>query len=136
MQHSQTFDIQRVQGGNSVATDDVIAVEEPLEIQIGHKGNGGRAGKSISVTMRTPGNDDELAAGFLFTEGILSAPDEIVRIWHRSPPVPGTDLRNVIRVDLNDDANIDFARLERHFYTTSSCGVCGKASSCSSHTLW
>ena len=79
--------------------------------------------------MRTPGNDEELAAGFLFTEGIIAARDSILEIWHRSPPVPGEpQLRNVIRVDLADDADVDFERLERHFYMTSSCGVCGKAS--------
>lgn len=128
MQHSQKFEITRVQGHDIIVADDVIATEEPLEIRIGFEATAGRQEKSISITMRTPGADDELAAGFLFTEGILTSPDDIIEIWHRSPPVPGSDLRNVIRVDLVDGADIDFKRLERHFYTTSSCGVCGKAS--------
>lgn len=128
MQHSQKFEITRVQGRNSVVASDIIATEEPLEIRIGFRAAAGREEKSVSITMRTPGKDEELAAGFLFTEGILRSPAEIIEIWHRSPPVPGSDLRNVIRVDLVDDALVDLERLERHFYTTSSCGVCGKAS--------
>ena len=60
---------------------------------------------------------------------MLATPDNVVEVWHRSPPVPGdAELRNVIRVDLSTEADVDFARLERHFYTTSSCGVCGKTS--------
>jgi len=128
MQHSQEFEITRVQSHDSLVARDVIATEEPLEIRIGFRAAAGREEKNVSITMRTPGNDEELAAGFLFTEGILKSPAEIIEIWHRSPPVPGSDLRNVIRVDLVDDALVDLERLERHFYTTSSCGVCGKAS--------
>lgn len=129
MQRSRNFDIRRIQGRDSSATTDVVAAEEPLEIRIGFKGATRREEKSVSITMRTPGNDNELAAGFLFTEGILVSPQDVIEIWHRSPPVPGAeDLRNVIRVDLAAGASIDFDRLERHFYTTSSCGVCGKAS--------
>jgi FdhD protein len=129
MARSQQFEITRVKGRDSVIADDVIATEEPLEIRMGFKGDSGRDEKSISITMRTPGNDDELALGFLFTEGIITSPDDVIEVWHRSPPVPGdVELRNVIRVDLADGAEVDFDRLERHFYTTSSCGVCGKAS--------
>jgi len=128
MQHSQKFEITRVQGHDIIVANDVIATEEPLEIRIGYRATAGRQEKSVSITMRTPGTDDELAAGFLCTEGILMSPDDIIEIWHRSPPIPGSNLRNVIRVDLVDSADVDFERLERHFYTTSSCGVCGKAS--------
>ena len=126
---SRQVAITRVREGNSKRADDVVAVEEPLEIRLGYNDAGDRAERSIAITMRTPGNDEELAAGFLFTEGIVSARDSILEIWHRSPPVPGdSQLRNVIRVDLADDAVVEFERLERHFYMTSSCGVCGKAS--------
>lgn len=134
MQHSQLFEIRRIRDGQSVAVDDEIAVEEPLEIQIGYRDGSSRSEKSISVTMRTPGDDEELAAGFLFAEGTLQAPKDVVKIWHRSPPVPGTELRNVIRVDLDDAVSVDLGRLDRHFYTTSSCGVCGKASLDALHT--
>lgn len=129
MARSQQFEVTCVMGRASVIADDVIATEEPLEIRIGFKGDNGREEKSISITMRTPGNDDELSLGFLFTEGIITSPDDVIEVWHRSPPVPGdVELRNVIRIDLADGAEVDFDRLERHFYTTSSCGVCGKAS--------
>jgi FdhD protein len=112
-----------------VSDDDVVAVEEPLEIQLGYESEGKRIEQSVAITMRTPGHDGELAAGFLFTEGILESRASILEIWHRSPPVPGeVELRNVVRVDLCPGVSVDIDQLERHFYMTSSCGVCGKAS--------
>ena len=93
--------------------------------------------------MRTPGDDGELAAGFLFTEGIVKSPDQIRQIRHCGLKIgrhAGTLDRaaalnsNTIRVDLNDGVDIDLKRLERHFYTTSSCGVCGKSSIEALHT--
>jgi len=92
--------------------EDVLAVEEPLEILLGER--------NVSITMRTPCNDQELAAGFLFTEGILRDPSQIARI-----AITG---ENQVTVSLTGDAGVDLARLERHFYMSSSCGVCGKAS--------
>lgn len=126
---SRNVPIRRIQGGRDGETDDHVAIEEPLEIRVGFEAASGRDEKAISVTMRTPANDGELAVGFLFTEGILASPSDVVEVWHRSPPVPGdVNLRNVIRIDLRAGADIDFGKLERHFYTTSSCGVCGKTS--------
>jgi len=107
---------------------DCLAVEEPLEIRIGFPDG---THKAVSITMRTPGDDAELAAGFLFTEGIITSPDQIKKIRHCGMSEPGaiaTGFSNTIRVDLNDGLDIDLKRLERNFYTTSSCGVCGKAS--------
>ena len=124
----------RVKGDVSENLQDVLAVEEPLEIRIGlHDGTH----RAISITMRTPADDGELAAGFLFTEGILTSSDQIKQIRHcglKIGKAKGTIDRaaalnsNTIRVDLNHDVDIDFKRLERHFYTSSSCGVCGKSS--------
>ena len=98
-------------------------MEEPLEIRLAFDQHGRRIRRGISVTMRTPGHDDELAVGFLvLTEGESSIPPEqvaTVEDWG-----PG----NVVRVELNPGVAVDLARLERHFYATSSCGVCGKAS--------
>jgi FdhD protein len=115
-----TVPIQRVEGESSSPLQDLLAIEEPLEIRIGDK--------TISITMRTPGHDFELAAGFLFTEGILEGSHQIQRIrrtgTNRNPRQAG----NSVTVELNPDVEIDFDRLQRHFYTTSSCGVCGKAS--------
>ncbi|HMT07504.1 MAG TPA: formate dehydrogenase accessory sulfurtransferase FdhD [Pyrinomonadaceae bacterium] len=113
---------------------DSLAVEEPLEIRLGFPDG---THKAISITMRTPGDDAELAAGFLFTEGIITSPDQIKQIRHCGLKIganKGTLDRasalnsNTIRVDLNDGIDLDLKRLERNFYTTSSCGVCGKAS--------
>jgi FdhD protein len=113
---------------------DMLAVEEPLEIRLGFADKTHRA---ISITMRTPGDDGELAAGFLFTEGILSSPDQIRQIRHCGLKIgSGHDVidrasalnSNTIRVDLADGVEVDMRRLERHFYTSSSCGVCGKSS--------
>ena len=125
---SLAVDIHKVEGAQNRAERDMVAVEEPLEIQLSAKNAAGSAAKSISITMRTPGDDANLALGFLLTEGIISAADEVVAVTSRGEPAPDTGLQNIIRVELRPDVDIDFARLERHFYTTSSCGVCGKTS--------
>jgi FdhD protein len=116
-----TVPVQKVEGDSSAAFQDLLAVEEPLEIRLGDK--------SISITMRTPGNDFELAAGFLFSEGILHDAAEIRKInWSHIDNGNPRQLGNSVTVDLNPGVEVDLDRLERHFYTTSSCGVCGKAS--------
>lgn len=126
-QSVRQFSISRV-SHDDVTTDDVVATEEPLEIRLGYAdGTGGRAERSISITMRTPGNDDELAIGFLFTEGIIRAKEDITLVRPCGPPAPN-GLINVVRVELADHVGVELDRLERHFYTSSSCGVCGKAS--------
>lgn len=119
---------QKVNGVCAVAQRDLLAVEEPLEIRLGFALDGRRTHKSISITMRTPGDDFELAAGFLFTEGIIHSHEQIERIHHCGPTVGKNGSRNVVRIELRSGVEIDFKRLERHFYTTSSCGVCGKTS--------
>jgi FdhD protein len=108
--------------------DDSIAVEEPLEIQLRIRRGGKTIRKSISVTMRTPGDDGELATGFLLTEGIIRNAAEIVSLDFCGRPDPETGLRNVILAELDPGVEIDLKKLERHFYTSSSCGVCGKSS--------
>lgn len=122
--------VERINGTAArIAEQDNLAVEEPLEIRLGYEtAEGRREHKSISITMRTPGDDFELAAGFLFTEGIIHDAAEIEEIKHCGVPVGKNFLRNTVRVDLRRGVEIDFKRLERHFYTSSSCGVCGKTS--------
>jgi FdhD protein len=116
-----TVPVQKVDGDSSTPVQDLLAVEEPLEIRLGPK--------SISITMRTPGHDFELAAGFLFTEGILHHADEIREIrWSHLENGNPRQLGNSVSVELNPGVEVDLDRLERHFYTSSSCGVCGKAS--------
>ncbi|HEV2356979.1 MAG TPA: formate dehydrogenase accessory sulfurtransferase FdhD [bacterium] len=109
------------------ARTDVLAVEEPLEIRI-YPPDGGPA-VPISVTMRTPGHDFELAAGFLYTEGLLRSPDDVRAISYcTEPSVDGAQQYNIVNVALRPGVPYDPERLRRHFYTSSSCGVCGKAS--------
>ena len=103
--------------GSLSRLDDYLVAEEPLEIRIG--------AKPVSVTMRTPGHDLELAAGFLFTEGVISGPDDIARL---SQPAARGRKANAVRVDVRAGKNIDQARLQRHFAANASCGLCGKAS--------
>ena len=121
--------VQRVRfDGDFVVETDALAVEEPLEIRLGFLKDGRAAHKSVSITMRTPGDDAELAAGFLFTEGIVTSIEQIRRIKHCGIPAKKKVYDNTVRVDLDAGVTIDFKRLERHFYTSSSCGVCGKTS--------
>jgi FdhD protein len=126
--------VRRVRRSNGDEVDDTLAVEEPLEIRLSISENGKRAHRPISITMRTPGADRELAAGFLFTEGIVAGGEQITDIRHCGRPAPGKELRNTILVELADDVAVDLNRLERNFYTTSSCGVCGKSSIEALHT--
>ncbi len=112
----------KAKGDNLQPQQDILAVEEPLQIQLQLNTSTGRIHKNIAITMRTPGNDDELAAGFLFTEGIINNRQQIAGICHVH-----NDENNVL-VALKDDAVPVLQNSERNFYTTSSCGVCGKAS--------
>ena len=100
---------------------DLVVVEEPLEIRIAQAGETG-PGTSISITMRTPGQDIELAVGFLHGEGIVRSREDIADSRICGP------VGNVVRVQLTESAAHDPSRLQRNFYTTSSCGVCGNAS--------
>jgi FdhD protein len=118
--------VQKVEKGSARLESDLLAVEEPLEILLGTYSQGRRLEKTLSITMRTPGHDRELAAGFLYTEGIVLRPQDIEGVFP-SRNSEG-DLHNGIRVDLRPGVEFDDTRLDRHFYTTSSCGVCGKAS--------
>jgi FdhD protein len=99
--------------------DDYLAAEEPLEIRVGDE--------PLSVTMRTPGHDRELAAGFLFTEGFVQRLEQIVKLETREAQ-DGVNRGNVIQAELVPDAAPDFVKMKRHFFAASSCGICGKAS--------
>jgi FdhD protein len=112
--------IQRIMDGQCAEVSDQVAIEEPLEIQLEYSTATGRMIKNIAVTMRTPGNDEELAAGFLFTEGIIQNAAAVSEIKQ-------TD-ENRILVILKENIIPVLANAARNFYTTSSCGICGKAS--------
>ncbi|MBK5279130.1 MAG: formate dehydrogenase accessory sulfurtransferase FdhD [Bacteroidia bacterium] len=106
---------------------DLLAVEEPLEIRLGFGSLSDRQQKSLSITMRTPGHDFELALGFLFTEGIIRSLEQVESIKYCNS-VKQEEIDNVVRVELNPEILIDINKFQRHFYTSSSCGVCGKTS--------
>lgn len=125
---SFAVDISKVRDGVAKSLADSVAVEEPLEIRLGYSTPDGRTTRSISITMRTPGNDRELAAGFLYSEAIVHQGKDIASIETCGPPAPDSGNHNVVRVDLAPGVEVDLGRLQRHFYTTSSCGVCGKTS--------
>lgn len=115
--------VHRVTASGAENTQDMLAVEEPLEIRIVSGAETSRVEKAVSVTMRTPGNDEELAVGFLFTEGIIQDLRD-VRSVKSGLGVEG----NTVIVELDFHVEPSMQGLERNFYTTSSCGVCGKAS--------
>jgi FdhD protein len=115
--------IKKVNAASVSDAEDVLATEEPLEIRLEFGPTGKREHKNVSVTMRTPGNDMELAVGFLYTEGIIHAPSDIVSVKYAKE-----DNENIVLVSLSEHVTPEMNKLERNFYTTSSCGVCGKAS--------
>jgi FdhD protein len=122
--------VRRFRAGELRLADDpdLVATEEPFEIRLGYsRRDGSRAEEPVSVTMRTPGHDEDLAVGFLFTEGIIRARGDVQSVVARGQRA-ADGLINVVRVELKPGVPVDFKRLERNFYMTSSCGVCGKAS--------
>jgi FdhD protein len=113
--------VKRTSGGLAIE-DDLLAVEEPLEIRIARQGDSQH--KCLSITMRTPGDDFELALGFLFTEGILKNIGDVKNIKYCG----SGQNSNIVKVEISPEIFIDEEKLKRNFYTTSSCGVCGKSS--------
>ena len=105
--------------GSATRKEDYLAAEEPLEIRIGEN--------PLSVTMRTPGHDLELAAGFLFTEGLVQRREQIIALENETSDDDGKR-GNVVRAEVAAEALPDFEKLRRHFFAASSCGICGKAS--------
>jgi len=123
-----TRPITRVSGQNSEVCPDHLALEEPLEIQIAYGSDAAREWKTVAITMRTPGHDRELAAGFLIGEGILLSLDQVEAVHSRGPQFGEQGFQHSVRVTLRPGVKVDLDRLQRNFYTTSSCGVCGKTS--------
>jgi len=117
-------DIVAFDGGSSKRTHDRVATEEPLEIRL----RAGDQTKTIALTMRTPGNDFELAAGFLFGEGVLPSYDALAGMsFCLDADIEPEQRYNIVNVDLKTPELPDLAALERHFVSTSACGVCGRA---------
>ena len=118
----------RFHGRGERGGTDFVTVEEPLEIRLDHRQGDRRVEHGIAVTMRTPGDDFDLALGFLRGEGVIADAGVVTAIDFCGPPSPDKGIRNVVKVSLADDVAVDADRLSRHVFTSSSCGVCGKAS--------
>jgi FdhD protein len=117
--------VRVIEDGRARVRPDSLATEEPMEIRL----VSGDARQTLAVTMRTPGADFELAAGFLYGEGIVSSPEDVKKISYCvDPDLDAEQQYNIVNVELRGDRDYDLRSLERHFYTTSACGVCGKAS--------
>ncbi|MFK8057967.1 MAG: formate dehydrogenase accessory sulfurtransferase FdhD [Saprospiraceae bacterium] len=121
------LDIVKVKNGSHHEVQDLLAVEEPLEIRLGFGPVSDREQRSLAITMRTPGHDFELVTGFLFTEGIIKSAADFTRIAYCRDK-DGKQSPNIVRVELQPTIELDWDRFSRHFYTNSSCGICGKAS--------
>jgi FdhD protein len=117
-----TSPVIRVVSGKLNEVEDNLAVEEPLQIQILFGNSGEEKTKNIAISMRTPGNDTDLAAGFLFTEGIIKHRTDIIQI------IENASASNTVLVILHRDVKPDLQNAERNFYVSSSCGICGKSS--------
>ena len=116
--------VWRVDGATTSVRSDSIATEEPLEVRV----VAGGQRQTVAITMRTPGADFELAAGFLYGEGLLSDPHALRRITYCVDPEVDSDQRyNIVNVELRAAELPELGSLERHFFTSSACGVCGKA---------
>lgn len=119
--------IVKVQDHSSFHYTDDVSVEEPLEIRLMYYFAGKQESKNISVTMRTPGNDEELALGFLFTEGIITNKEQVKSVYSPQTECSGNS-ENIVTVELVNGFVPELTKTDRNFYTTSSCGVCGKGS--------
>ncbi|TGE27762.1 formate dehydrogenase accessory sulfurtransferase FdhD [Hymenobacter metallicola] len=120
--------VHKVTGADLTEASDVVAAEEPLEIRVGFGPAGQREHRTLAITMRTPGHDMELAAGFLLTEGLIRSRAELNGIRYCPDVDKEEERENVVRAELAEAVAVSMPRLERHFYTSSSCGVCGKTS--------
>ena len=122
------YQIIKYKENQSEIKEDLVSIEEPLEMIIRYKKNNDWIDNSISITMRTPKNDEDLIVGLLFSEGIIHKISEIKKVELLGHKTGKFKLQNKIRVTLNNSKNLDVKHLRRNFLTNSSCGICGKAS--------
>ena len=120
--------ILKYQDGQFNQRTDHLATEEPLEIQLSFGASEQRTQRSLAITMRTPGQDFDLVYGFLFTEGIIHRRNDVIQMRYPGNQLDPEAQENIVLVELHPHTNFDFERLNRHFYTSSSCGICGKTS--------
>ncbi len=125
---TRSVELHKLAGRQSVERSDVLATEEPLEIRLLWGPLRNRRRESIAITMRTPGADEDLARGFLYTEGLISNAAQVQGVRFPAGPPAEEDRQHVIELELDPAVVLEPEKLSRHFYTSSSCGVCGKGS--------
>jgi FdhD protein len=125
---NSNYKVLKFKSNNSKEINDQVSIEEPLEIIIKYKDKDNWIKNTISITMRTPGDDEDLVRGFLFSERVVEKIDYIKSIELNGEPVGKYKLRNKAVVTINNSENIDIDKIKRNFLTNSSCGVCGKTS--------
>ena len=122
------YNITKLKGLKREEVKDSISVEEPLEMSLKYKSNGKWIVENISITMRTPGNDEDLISGFLYNERIVENINEIEKVEKKGEIVGDYKLQNKIEATINNTKNLEIGKIKRNFITNSSCGVCGKTS--------
>ena len=122
------YNVSKLKNSKLEEIKDSVSVEEPLEMRLKYKKNNKWEVENISITMRTPGNDEDLIKGFLFNERIITNINDIESIEHKGEVSGDYNLQNVIEATISNIDNIEIGKLKRNFVTNSSCGVCGKTS--------
>ena len=122
------YDISKFKNSKIEETKDSISIEEPLEMRLKYKIDDKWQTQNLSITMRTPGNDEDLVRGFLYNERIIENINQIENIEKQGDDVGDYNLKNIIQATINNIQNLEIGKLKRNFLTNSSCGVCGKTS--------
>ena len=122
------YNVVKLKGSSTEEIKDSISVEEPLEMNLKYKVDGKWETEQLSITMRTPGNDEDLISGFLFNERIIENFSDIENIEKIGEKVGDFNIQNKIVATINNTKNIEIGKIKRNFITNSSCGVCGKTS--------
>ena len=122
------YNVTKHKDGKSEEIKDFVSIEEPLEMVLKYNLDKIWQTENLSITMRTPGNDEDLVSGFLYNERIIENFSEIEKIEKKGEKVGDYNIQNKIEVTINNNKNIDIGKLKRNFLTNSSCGVCGKSS--------
>ena len=122
------YNVTKLRENKTEELKDHVSVEEPLEMNLRFKQNSNWHTENLSITMRTPGNDEDLVTGFLFNERIIEDVNQIIKIEKQGEQVGDYNIQNKIEATIDNIKNIDIGKLKRNFLTNSSCGVCGKAS--------
>ncbi|MEK9674476.1 MAG: formate dehydrogenase accessory sulfurtransferase FdhD [Candidatus Pelagibacter ubique] len=122
------YKVLKYSSNNFKDVEDLVSVEEPLEISLKYKEKDNWVEQTLSITMRTPGNDEDLVRGFLFNEQIVKSLNDIDNIESYGDKVGQYKIQNKILATLNNSENVNISKIKRDFLTNSSCGVCGKSS--------